>query len=83
MTTQSLVGRYEHLNVPRGRRGFGAGLTSRPLLEKIASQVKPIMTKRKWTVGTLGEVRIYGRLQVGVNGDGVADDSSSLRLLHY
>lgn len=29
---------------------------SRPLLEKIASQVKPIMTKRSWTVGTLAEV---------------------------
>jgi hypothetical protein len=28
----------------------------RPLLERIASQVKPIMVKRNWTVGTLGEV---------------------------
>lgn len=29
----------------------------RPLLEKIASQVKPIMSKRGWKVGTLAEVR--------------------------
>jgi hypothetical protein len=28
----------------------------RPLLEKIASQVRPIMTKRGWNVGTLAEV---------------------------
>ena len=28
----------------------------RPLLEKIASQVKPIMSKRGWKVGTLAEV---------------------------
>ena len=28
----------------------------RPLLEKIASQVKPIMAKRSWHVGTLAEV---------------------------
>lgn len=28
----------------------------RPLLEKIASQVKPIMSKRSWKVGTLAEV---------------------------
>lgn len=28
----------------------------RPLLEKIASQVKPIMHKRGWKVGTLAEV---------------------------
>ena len=28
----------------------------RPLLEKIASQVKPVMTKRGWKVGILGEV---------------------------
>jgi hypothetical protein len=28
----------------------------RPLLEKIASQVKPIMSKRGWKVGILAEV---------------------------
>jgi hypothetical protein len=27
------------------------------MLEKIASQVKPIMKKRGWKVGVLGEVR--------------------------
>lgn len=36
----------------------------RPLLEKIASQVKPIMVKRNWTVGVLAEVR------PGLSGDG-------------
>ncbi|KAK4687762.1 DNA-dependent metalloprotease WSS1, partial [Tremellales sp. Uapishka_1] len=45
----SLVGRYEHLpNRPLSNE-------ARPLLEKIASQVKPIMKKRDWTVGTLAE----------------------------
>ena len=46
----SLISRYEHL--PRRARSDEA----RPLLEKIASQVKPIMTKRGWKVGTLAEV---------------------------
>lgn len=31
---------------------------NRPLLEKIASQVKPIMSKRGWKVGTLAEVSL-------------------------
>jgi hypothetical protein len=31
-------------------------LFARPLLEKIASQVKPIMAKRGWKVGILAEV---------------------------
>ncbi|KAL1408383.1 hypothetical protein Q8F55_005195 [Vanrija albida] len=45
----SLIGRFEHLpNRPRSNE-------ARPLLEKIASQVKPIMTKRDWKVGTLAE----------------------------
>ncbi len=30
----------------------------RPLLEKIASQVKPIMQKRGWKVGILAEVSL-------------------------
>lgn len=47
----SLISRYEHLpNRPLSDE-------ARPLLEKIASQVKPIMTKRGWKVGTLAEVR--------------------------
>ncbi|KAI9631827.1 WLM domain-containing protein [Dioszegia hungarica] len=45
----SLIGRFEHL--PKRPKSDQA----RPLLEKIASQVKPIMTKRSWTVGTLAE----------------------------
>ncbi|WVF69288.1 hypothetical protein IAT40_004064 [Kwoniella sp. CBS 6097] len=45
----SLIGRFEHLpNRPRADE-------ARPLLEKIASQVKPIMSKRGWKVGTLAE----------------------------
>ncbi|EIW73578.1 hypothetical protein TREMEDRAFT_59752 [Tremella mesenterica DSM 1558] len=45
----SLVGRFEHLpNRPKSD-------AARPLLEKIASQVKPIMLKRGWKVGTLAE----------------------------
>ncbi|RSH89248.1 hypothetical protein EHS25_002360 [Saitozyma podzolica] len=45
----SLIGRFEHLrNRPRSDE---AG----PLLEKIASQVKPIMAKRGWKVGVLAE----------------------------
>ncbi|WVQ96786.1 hypothetical protein IAU59_003893 [Kwoniella sp. CBS 9459] len=45
----SLIGRFEHLpNRPRSDE-------ARPLLEKIASQVKPIMSKRGWKVGTLAE----------------------------
>ncbi|ORX40250.1 WLM domain-domain-containing protein [Kockovaella imperatae] len=52
----SLIGRYEHLpNRPRSDE-------ARPLLEKIASQVKPIMSKRDWKVGTLAEVRLFVRL---------------------
>ncbi|KAK8858439.1 hypothetical protein IAR55_002666 [Kwoniella newhampshirensis] len=45
----SLIGRFEHL--PKRPRSEEA----RPLLEKIASQVKPIMSKRGWKVGTLAE----------------------------
>ncbi|CAD6570264.1 MAG: hypothetical protein TREMPRED_005707 [Tremellales sp. Tagirdzhanova-0007] len=45
----SLVGRFEHIpNRPRATE-------ARPLLEKIASQVKPIMSSRSWKVGTLAE----------------------------
>ncbi|KAL7422706.1 hypothetical protein Q5752_001997 [Cryptotrichosporon argae] len=45
----SLIGRFEHLSKrPRSDE-------ARPLLEKVASQVKPIMSKRGWRVGTLAE----------------------------
>lgn len=42
----------------RLNRSLELTFQNRPLLEKIASQVKPIMSKRGWKVGTLAEVRI-------------------------
>lgn len=71
MTVQPLVGAFEHLpNRPKSnearcvfeidalRQSLELTYLNRPLLEKIASQVKPIMSKRGWKVGTLAEVRI-------------------------
>ena len=66
----SLIGRFEHLpkrpksddarwatpTLCRIGHYFAGLIKSRPLLEKIASQVKPIMSKRDWKVGTLAEV---------------------------
>ncbi|WVQ80572.1 hypothetical protein IAT38_002677 [Cryptococcus sp. DSM 104549] len=57
----SLIGRFEHLpNRPRSDE-------ARPLLEKIASQVKPIMAKRGWKVGTLGEFLPGNPALLGIN----------------
>ena len=59
--THLLSGRIDndryHLVGAGEEDGQNSEADDRPLLEKIASQVKPIMVKRNWTVGTLGEVR--------------------------
>ncbi|ODN95233.1 elongation factor 3 [Cryptococcus wingfieldii CBS 7118] len=57
----SLIGRFEHLpNRPKSDQ-------ARPLLEKIASQVKPIMSKRGWKVGTLAEFLPADPSLLGIN----------------
>ncbi|TYJ58885.1 hypothetical protein B9479_000317 [Cryptococcus floricola] len=59
----SLIGRFEHLpNRPKSDQ-------ARPLLEKIASQVKPIMSKRGWKVGTLAEFLPADPSLLGINTD--------------
>ncbi|WVR06218.1 hypothetical protein IAU60_003248 [Kwoniella sp. DSM 27419] len=68
----SLVARFEHLpNRPGSDQ-------ARPLLEKIASQVKPIMTKRGWKVGTLAEFLPTNPALLGLNQN--AGERINLRL---
>ncbi|EKC97956.1 zinc ion binding protein [Trichosporon asahii var. asahii CBS 8904] len=61
MTVAPLVRAFEHLpNRPKSNE-------ARPLLEKIASQVKPIMSKRGWKVGTLAEFLPANPALLGIN----------------
>ncbi|WWC70577.1 uncharacterized protein I206_104528 [Kwoniella pini CBS 10737] len=57
----SFISRFEHL--PNRIKSDEA----RPLLEKIASQVKPIMKKRGWKVGTLAEFLPSNPSLLGLN----------------
>ncbi|KAK6908365.1 hypothetical protein I203_102366 [Kwoniella mangroviensis CBS 8507] len=57
----SLIARFEHLP------GRPKSDQARPLLEKIASQVKPIMKKRGWKVGTLAEFLPSNPSLLGLN----------------
>ncbi|WRT67620.1 uncharacterized protein IL334_004592 [Kwoniella shivajii] len=61
--TIPLIGRFEHLP------GRPKSDEARPLLEKIASQVKPIMKKRGWKVGTLSEFLPSNPSLLGLNQD--------------
>ncbi|WVW84480.1 hypothetical protein I302_106514 [Kwoniella bestiolae CBS 10118] len=56
-----LISRFEHLP------GRPKSDEARPLLEKIASQVKPIMKKRGWKVGTLAEFLPSNPSLLGLN----------------
>ncbi|CAK9780722.1 WLM-domain-containing protein [Cutaneotrichosporon oleaginosum] len=57
----SLIGKFAHLP------GRPNASEATPLLEKIASQVKPIMKKRGWKVGVLGEFFPANPALLGIN----------------
>ncbi|BEJ13840.1 hypothetical protein CspHIS471_0310140 [Cutaneotrichosporon sp. HIS471] len=57
----SLIGKFAHLP------GRPKASEATPILEKIASQVKPIMKKRGWKVGVLGEFFPANPSLLGIN----------------